>query len=247
MTFVPLVPDWPAPANVRAACTTRLGGISVGPYSALNLGSRCGDEPAAVTENRQRLAEVLALPASPHWLHQVHGTRVIEAQADGPEAEADAAWTDRAGVVCVAQAADCLPVLFCDDAGTVVAAAHAGWRGLCAGVLEATVAALPVAAPRLLAWLGPAIGPDDFEVGDDVRCAFVAVDPAAAAAFRPSPRPGRWLADLFQLARQRLAHAGVARVYGGGVSTYADPDRFHSFRRDGVCGRMAALIWRMPT
>lgn len=246
MTLAPMVPAWPAPATVRAACTTRVGGVSVGPHAALNVGSRCGDDPAAVAENRRRLAEALALPSTPHWLAQVHGTRVIEAQAGGTEAEADAAWTDRPGIVCVAQAADCLPVLLCDDAGTVVAAAHAGWRGLCAGVLEATVTALPVAPERLLAWLGPAIGPNDFEVGDEVRGAFVAVDPRAASAFRPGQRPQHWLADLYELARQRLARVGVVRVYGGGESTFADPQRFYSFRRDGVCGRMAALIWRVP-
>lgn len=243
MSLRPILPDWPAPAGVRAACATREGGVSLGPHAGLNLGSACGDDPAAVAENRRRLAVQLGLPSEPQWLKQVHGTRVVEAPLAGPLPEADAAWTAQPGVVCVAQAADCLPVLFCADDGSVVAAAHAGWRGLCAGVLEATVAAMPVPATRLLAWLGPAIGPEAFEVGDEVRDAFVAADPQAAACFVAGERPGHLHADLFALAVQRLARAGVRRVHGGGLSTHADPARFYSFRRDGVCGRMAALIW----
>jgi YfiH family protein len=243
MSLRPIIPDWPAPAGVRAACSTREGGVSVGVHASLNVGIACGDDPAAVAENRRRLAAHLGLPSEPQWLKQVHGTRVVEAPLAAPLPEADAVWTARSGVVCVAQAADCLPVLFCADDGSVVAAAHAGWRGLCAGVLEATVAALPVPAARLLAWLGPAIGPEAFEVGAEVREAFVAIDPQASACFADGDRPDRLHADLFALARQRLARAGVVRVHGGGVSTHADPARFHSFRRDGVCGRMAALVW----
>lgn len=241
--FEPIIPNWSAPASVRAACTTRGGGVSTGAYAGLNLGLGSGDDPAAVAENRRRLVAGLALPETPAWIHQVHGRRVVELPGDEVGPDADACWTRQRGVVCAVQAADCLPVLFCDDAGSVVAAAHAGWRGLAGGVLEATVAALPVPASSLMAWLGPAIGPEAFEVGAEVREAFVAEDPAAAAAFRAAAGAGKHHADLFVLARQRLARAGVQRVSGGGISTHADPARFYSFRRDGVCGRMAALVW----
>lgn len=239
----PIVPDWPAPAAIRAAFTTRAGGVSSGAHAGLNLGRNCGDDPAAVAENQRRLAERLQLPSAPHWLRQVHGTRVLSLPHAQTEPEADGVWTDEAGVVCAVQSADCLAVLFCDREATVVAAAHAGWRGLAAGVLEATVAALPVTPERLLAWIGPAIGPEAFEVGKEVPAAFIAVDPAAAACFRPGTTPEKYYGDLFALARQRLARAGVISVHGGGISTHADRERFHSFRRDGVCGRMAALIW----
>ena len=246
MSLRPIIPDWPAPRAVRAACSTREGGVSTGLHAGLNLGRSSGDDAAAVAENRRLLAEHLGLPRAPEWLRQVHGTRVVEQPCRPAEPEADAAYTTQAGIVCCVQAADCLPVLFCDDDGTVVAAAHAGWRGLCGGVLEATIAALPVEAGRLMAWLGPAIGPEAFEVGAEVREAFVAVDPAAAACFQPDAATGKFHGDLFALARQRLAGAGVGRVHGGGISTHADPQRFYSFRRDGICGRMAALIWIDP-
>lgn len=241
--MAPIIPDWPAPAAIRAAFTTREGGVSGGPHTGLNLGRNCGDDPVAVAENRRRLAEHLSLPAAPEWLHQVHGTRVLSLPHQQLEPEADGVFTTRANVVCAVQSADCLAVLFCDRDASVVAAAHAGWRGLCAGVLESTVAALPVTPDRLMAWIGPAIGPEAFEVGAEVREAFIAVDPAAAPCFRPGLRPDKYYGDLFALARQRLARAGVTQVYGGGVSTHADSARFYSFRRDGVCGRMAALIW----
>lgn len=240
-------PDWPAPAAVNAAVTTRLGGVSLGPYRSLNLGSHVGDAPANVAENRLRLRTVLQLPAEPRWLTQVHGTAVLEAGEAKPGATADASWTDRPGVVCAVLTADCLPVLFCDDGGQVVAAAHAGWRGLVGGVLEATVAALPVAPGCLLAWLGPAIGPGAFEVGDEVRAAFMQAAPSDQIFFRPSAEPGKWLADLYGLARRRLRDAGVARCHGGEHCTVGEPETFFSFRRDGVCGRMAALIWLSPT
>lgn len=243
MSLRPIIPDWPAPASIHAAFTTRDGGVSSGPHAGLNLGRNCGDDPAAVAENRHLLAEHLGLPAAPEWLRQVHGTRVLSLPQGHPEPEADGVFTMQADVVCAVQAADCLAVLFCDRDASVVAAAHAGWRGLCAGVLEATVAALPVAPERLMAWLGPAIGLEAFEVGAEVRAAFVVVDPAAASCFTLGAQPDKYCGDLFALARQRLARAGVTEVYGGGVSTYADPERFYSFRRDGVCGRMAALIW----
>ncbi len=241
--MAPIIPDWPAPAAICATFTTREGGVSSGPHAGLNLGRNCGDDPAAVAENRRLLAKHLGLPAAPEWLRQVHGTRVLSLPHQQLEPEADGVFTTQTGVVCAVQSADCLAVLFCDRDASVVAAAHAGWRGLCAGVLESTVAALLVAPERLMAWIGPAIGPEAFEVGTEVRAAFVAVDSAAASCFRPGDRSDKYFGDLFALARQRLARAGVTQVYGGGISTHADPARFYSFRRDGVCGRMAALNW----
>jgi YfiH family protein len=246
---IPLItPDWPAPANVRAASTTRIGGVSVGRYASLNLGKNTGDDPAAVDENRRRVLGQMHLPALPSWIFQVHGVRVARAPfAPGSDPEADASFATQAGVVCVVQTADCLPVLFCDQAGTVVAAAHAGWRGLSMGVLEATVTALPASPDHLLAWLGPAIGPDAFEVGSEVRAAFLAALPGAgdavAAAFQSSRNEGRWTCDLYALARLRLRRAGVKRIFGGGLCTHTDASRFYSYRRDGACGRMATLIW----
>ena len=240
-----IVPDWPAPPGVRALLTTRLGGVSSAPYASLNLANHVGDEPAAVAVNRARVAQCLQGVGDLVWLEQVHGTRVVDAaacSANDPPAQADASFSRRPGVACVVMTADCLPVLFCDAAGTVVAAAHAGWRGLLAGVLEETVAAMDVAADTLLAYLGPAIGPQAFEVGDEVRSAFVAADPAMAAAFAPLPA-GKWLADIYRLARLRLAGLGVDRVFGGNWCTVGDDERFFSFRRDGQTGRMASMIW----
>lgn len=239
---VPRIADWPAPPAVRAFTTTRAGGFSSGPWGSFNLGERCGDLPAAVLANRERLREYL--PAEPGWLRQVHGARVVALPA-GAGAEADAAWTLQPGQPCAVLTADCLPVLFCDRAGTRVAAAHAGWRGLAAGVLEATVAALGVAPGELLAWLGPAIAQDAFEVGPEVRAAFLAHDPGAARAFRPG-RDDRWHADLFLLARLRLAGVGLHAVSGGGSCTWSDPARYYSYRRDGQTGRMASVVWIEP-
>jgi hypothetical protein len=238
-----IVPHWPAPARVRAACTTRIGGVSRGPYAGLNLGLGSGDDAADVAENRRRLAAMLELPSEPCWLRQIHGTRVARLPDEAPLPEADAGVTTERGVVCAVQAADCLPVLFCDEAATAVAAAHAGWRGLAAGVLEATVAAMSVTPQRLMAWLGPAIGPGAFEVGAEVRAAFVERDTQAATAFTPAPEAGKYFADLFLLARQRLVGAGIVRIYGGGLCTHTDARRFFSHRRDRVTGRQAALIW----
>jgi YfiH family protein len=239
-----LTPEWRAPRSVRAAFTLRDGGVSAAPFDSLNLGARVGDSPAAVAENRRRVREGLNLPAEPAWLEQVHGTRV--ADLDAPEehggAGADAVVTRRAGRVCAVQVADCLPVLFAARDGSAVGVAHAGWRGLAAGVLEATVAALAAAPEELIAWLGPAISARHFEVGSEVRQAFLERDPGASGAFTPNDR-GRWQCDLGALAQRRLAALGVAEVSGGGCCTYADPVRFFSFRRDGRCGRMAALIW----
>ncbi len=235
-------PDWPAPSTVRAVVTTRRGGVSLPPFDTFNLGAHVGDDPAHVAENRRRLSEALALPQEPAWLTQVHGTQVVRAEEAG---EADAVWTNQIGPVCAILTADCLPVLFCDEQGTRVAAAHAGWRSLVGGVLEATVAAMDVPGERIMAWLGPAIGPTCFEVGEEVRAEFLARDDGAEACFHPSPQ-GRWLADLYALARRRLTACGVQAVYGGGLCTYRDADLFYSYRRDGRTGRMASLIWLAP-
>lgn len=236
-----IVPDWPAPANVRALSTTRAGGVSVGSYASLNLGDHVADDPAAVAENRTRLRRYL--PTEPVWLKQVHRADVTDADRASGTPEADAAVARRVGAVCAVLTADCLPVLLCDHAGSVVAAAHAGWRGLAGGVVEAAVAAMGVAPDTVLAWLGPAIGPAAFEVGGEVREAFLAQIPAAEAAFAARPE-GKWLADIFLLARLRLQKIGVTAIYGGGVCTYTDAGRFYSYRRDGATGRMASLIWR---
>jgi YfiH family protein len=239
-----LVPDWPAPPVVRAAITTRPGGVSRAPWDSLNLADHVGDDAACVAENRRRLRRALGLPAEPFWLHQVHGCDVADADAaagDSP-CEADAAVATRPGRVCAVLTADCLPVLFCSRQGDWVAAAHAGWRGLAAGVLERAVARAPVAAADVLAWLGPAIGPAAFEVGAEVRAAFLAEDAGVAGCFAPSPA-GRWLADLYGLARRRLERSGVGWVGGGSLCTFTDAGRFFSFRRDGTTGRMASLIW----
>ncbi|BAL25434.1 peptidoglycan editing factor PgeF [Azoarcus sp. KH32C] len=235
-------PDWPAPSNVRAFVTTRHGGVSSGPYASMNLGTHVGDSPSAVAQNRWLLRS--CLPAEPLWLEQVHGIEIADADAvaEGTP-KADASVATRPSAVCAIMTADCLPVLFCDDMGTVVAAAHAGWRGLAAGVLDAAVARMAVPPGRILAWMGPAIGPDAFEVGDEVRQAFCAGNPAATDAFRPAAQRGKWMADLFLLARLRLAALGVTRIFGGGECTWSDPLRYFSYRRDGVTGRMASLVW----
>lgn len=243
-----LVPDWPAPAGVRAVCTTRAGGTSQGAFGGLNLGGHVGDDPACIAANRAQLQA--AVGVRPVFLQQVHGTDVLPIDATTPDgAVADACTTIDAGIACTIMVADCLPVLFTDGEGRRVAAAHAGWRGLAAGVLERTVAAFGDTRP--MAWLGPCIGPNAFEVGDEVRAAFVAQSAGAAACFRPGPAPGKWWADLPGLARQRLRAAGLEAVYGndGGDAwcTVRNPLRFFSHRRDGVSGRtgrFAAAVWR---
>ncbi len=237
-----LLPDWAAPANVRACVTTRRGGLSKGAWQSMNLGAHVGDDPAAVSANRARLRQWLALPDEPAWLNQVHGSRVIEAAAWAEPPDADASISRCAGAICAVMTADCLPVLFCAADGTEVAAAHAGWRGLAGGVLEATLDAMQAPNGEIMAWLGPAIGPAAFEVGDEVRAVFVAASPDAAAAFKVS-RPGHWLADIYALARIRLRNAGLTRLFGGGRCTYTEADNFFSYRRDGTTGRMASLIW----
>lgn len=247
MTVPVITPQWAAPAGVHAAFSLRSGGASEAPWNSLNLGVHVGDDPAAVAENRRRLAATLALPSEPIWLDQVHGRDVIDVAApglptNGHRPRADASVTRTPGVVLAIQVADCLPVLFSSRDGRVIGAAHAGWRGLAAGVLEATVAAMAVPAGQLVAWLGPSIGPAHFEVGDEVREAFLASQSGAESAFVLNPR-GRWQCDLPALARARLSALGLSQVDGGGWCTAADPVRFFSHRRDQRTGRMAALIW----
>lgn len=245
-----ITPDWTgAPANVGALTTLRQGGVSFAPYGdgcegpGLNLGTHVGDSAESVQQNRALLRTIL--PAEPAWLTQVHGTRVVDAALAEYAAEADASIATRPSVVCAIQTADCLPVLFCDVGGTVVGAAHAGWRGLASGVLENTINAMrETNAGEIVAWLGPAIGPAQFEVGSEVLNTFVARDVGASAAFQPVPgHPGKYLADLYQLARLILLQAGVRRISGGGLCTVQDRRRFYSYRRDHVTGRMASLIW----
>lgn len=235
-----LTPDWPAPANVRACVTTRAGGVSAPPFDSFNLGDHVGDEPAAVAKNRRRLTE--ALGCRPAWLSQVHGIDVVQADP-ASVATADASWSATPGVACTIMTADCLPALFCDRAGTRVGAAHAGWRGLAGGVLEATVDALGVAPAELLVWLGPSIGPQAFEVGPEVREAFLADHAEAERAFVPSANAGKYMADIYALARIRLAAKGVTAVYGGDFCTFSDTERFYSYRRSSRTGRLASLIW----
>jgi len=237
-----IVPDWPVPAAVRAVTTTRQGGVSKGCYASMNPADHVGDDPAAVSANREILQQALGLPAQPLWLQQVHGTAVVNAATVGSPVQADAAYSTQAGVVCAVLTADCLPVLLADKTGQCVAAIHAGWRGLLAGVIEQSVSAMGRPDGDLLAWLGPAIGPAAFQVGDEVRDAFMAHDALATVAFRQAA-DGKWFADLYQLARQRLAGCGVTAVYGGGYCSYTDAARFYSYRRDGTTGRMATLIW----
>jgi YfiH family protein len=238
-----IVPDWPAPPGVRALVTTRNGGVSTGPYASLNLGIAVNDDPKAVAENRARVRA--HLPGEPRWLKQIHGARAVAGESVSSLVEADASVTRTPGVVCVIQMADCMPVLLATRDGSAIGIAHAGWRGLAGGVVERTIEAMGADPAAIVAWLGPAIGPDAFEVGDEVRAAFVASDPVAADAFRPL-HPGKWLADLFTLARQRLARAGLTAIHGGGLCTLSDPARFFSHRRDRVTGRMGAFLWIEP-
>jgi len=237
LTFI--TPDWPAPANVKALQTTRNGGVSTGVYANLNLGDHVKDHPQHVAANRQLLSGYM--PSEPVWLNQVHGVRVIDAALSSCLESADASFATRKQVVCVTMTADCLPVLLCDQAGTAVAAIHAGWRSLCDGVIEATVAAMPVQASQLMAWLGPAIGPEAFEVGSEVRAQFMAQDARAELAFQA--KADKWLGDLYAIARQRLQTLGITQVYGGGRCTFNEPETFFSYRRDGDTGRMGCFIW----
>jgi polyphenol oxidase len=239
--------NWPAPPGVRALSTLRgaagAAGASQLPYAHFNLGDHVGDDARAVAENRRHLKVEARLPAEPSWLRQVHGTAVMDLDRLDTQGPADAAVTRVPGKVCAILTADCLPIVLVTQSGDGVAAAHAGWRGLAAGVIEATVRALDTPGENLLAWLGPAIGPRHFEVGAEVREAFLKGDPEAAAAFEPNAR-GRFMADLPQLARRRLENLGVSRIYGGGECTFAQADRYYSHRREGITGRQATLIWR---
>jgi YfiH family protein len=216
--------------------------VSRGPFESFNLGDHVGDDPEAVQRNRVLLRQALNLPAEPLWLKQVHGTNVVDAATAAPGVTADGAYTNKPGVVLAALTADCLPVFLCGRAGTKIALLHAGWRGLAGGVIEAGVDRLGVAGTDLLAWLGPAIGPDSYEVGDEVRAAFIDHDAAAVSAFRANGRGG-WWADLYDLASQRLRALGVREVHGGQYCTLREQDCFFSYRRDGQCGRMASLLW----
>jgi polyphenol oxidase len=238
-----IIPNWPAPANVRALQTNRTAGHSLAPYDSFNLGDHVKDNPIHVAQNRQLLSQ--HLPSEPVWLHQVHGTQVVDAAQTDCVPDADASFTSQKNVVCVTMTADCLPVLLCDNAGTVVSAVHAGWRGLCDGALEASIYAVCRAANiesnQLMAWFGPAIGPNAFEVGAEVRAQFIAIDSKSEAAF--VNRGDKYLCDLYKIATQRLNNLGVTQIYGGDFCTYTDKENFFSFRRDGDTGRMATLIW----
>jgi YfiH family protein len=242
-------PDWPAPKGVRVLSSRRGhagadgGGSSRAPYARFNLGDHVGDDPLAVAENRRLLQREAKLPGEPIWLTQVHGISVADLDANGRYGSADAAITAQVGKVCAILTADCLPIVFATDRGDRVAAAHAGWRGLAAGVIGATVSALGTPPEQLIAWLGPAIGPGHFEVGEEVREAMLKADSGASEAFKLGTR-GRFMADLGLLARRQLKNLGVERVFGGGECTYAHPERYFSHRRDGVTGRQATLIWR---
>ncbi|MGV7092270.1 purine nucleoside phosphorylase YfiH [Siccibacter turicensis] len=237
-----IVPQWPLPPGVRACSSTRIGGVSQAPYDSLNLGAHCGDNQADVDENRARVYQAAGFPRQPVWLEQVHGRDVLKLTGEPPASKrADAAWTDQRGTVCAVMTADCLPVLFCNKSGTQVAAAHAGWRGLCDGVLEETVASFTDAPENIIAWMGPAIGPAAFEVGAEVREAFMARDAQAVNAF--VPKGEKYMANLFELARQRLGNVGVTQLYGGDRCTYSEPDEFFSWRRDRTTGRLASFIW----
>jgi YfiH family protein len=239
-----ITPNWPAHSNVKALQTTRAGGISLAPYDSLNLGSHVNDDPFHVAHNRQLLSQFV--PSEPIWVNQVHGINVVGAANTTCVPDADASYTSRKNVVCVTMTADCLPILVCDIAGTIVASIHAGWRSLCDGVIEATIAKLPVDSNQLMAWLGPAIGPNAFEVGCDVRAQFIAKDAQAELAFKP--HGDKLLCDIYKIATQRLNNLGVTKIYGGGQEsepwcTFTEDKRFFSFRRYGETGRMATLIW----
>lgn len=236
--------DWPAPVKVHAGSTTRKGGVSKGRYESFNLAQHVDDDRESVEKNRAYLRKLLDLPSEPHWLSQMHGCDVsTDSQL---LTQADAAITTEPGKVCVVMTADCLPVLLCDRAGTCVAAVHAGWRGLATGVITRTVAAMPVAREQLMVWLGPAIGPEAFEVGDEVRAEFVSQHERFKQAFEPHVA-GKWRMDIYQAARIQLNQLGIDAVYGGGFCTYRDAEQFYSYRRDKQTGRMASLIWIQPS
>lgn len=239
-----LKPDWKVAKNIKALSTQRRGGVSDAPYDSFNLGAHVGDVPSAVTANRLLLIQEGKLPQAPLFLNQIHGTDVLRLPGEESQPDADAAYSNQPGQVCVVMTADCLPVLFASETGDEVAAAHAGWRGLCDGVLEATVAQFTAARSQIHAWLGPAIGAQAFQVGSEVRSAFIQQDPNAAQAFKVDPADSeKYLADLYLLATLRLNKLGINHIYGGEHCTFNEKERFFSYRRDGVTGRMASLIW----
>ena len=233
--------DWPAPKNIYAVSTLRTGGISKAPYNSFNLAGHVGDDEFSVAENRHRLRALLNLPAEPVWLEQTHSDIVVCLNGQPQSLQADASYTQNSGIICAVLTADCLPILLCNEAGTKIAAIHAGWRGLLSGVIENTVKALQ--EPRLLAWLGPAIGPECFEVGEEVRAAFCTKSDIFSRAFRAQEN-SKWLADIYLLSRITFAELGVENVYGGSFCTVTEKERFFSYRRDGETGRMATIIWR---
>lgn len=237
-----IIPDWPVPSRIKACVSTRFGGVSEAPYQGLNLGAHVGDLAEHVLENRAELQRLAGFSGDIQWLNQVHSKIVLELPTTLEDRTADASYTTQVNTVCAVLTADCLPAIFTDANGTRVAAAHAGWRGLCDGVLEETLKTFPNPA-EVMVWLGPAIGPEAFEVGPEVREAFIAADAQAELAFKPSPNAGKWLGNLYLLAKQRLAALGCIQVYGGDYCTFSDQERFYSYRRDGVTGRMATLIW----
>ncbi|EEF15690.1 hypothetical protein AM202_0505 [Actinobacillus minor 202] len=237
-------PQWHAPKQVHGFTTVRIGGVSLPPFDSLNLGDHVNDNPQDVAQNRALLVERFKLPQAPLYLTQTHSTRVIELPYDGENLEADAAYTNQANQVCLVMTADCLPVLFYNKQGNEVAAAHAGWRGLCDGILEETVAKFQCPASDISAWLGPAIGENAFQVDEEVIKQFCAVDPQAQEAFRPDPTAsGKFLGNLYQIAKQRLNKLGITQITGGEHCTYTESDKFFSYRRDKQTGRMATLIW----
>lgn len=236
-------PYWPAPPTIKAYTTTRVGGASLAPFASFNLANHVGDDPQRIAQNRILLNEMLQLPTEPVWLNQVHGTTVIQADTASTLLTADASYTHEPNIICAVLTADCLPILICDRNATTVAAIHAGWRGLAAGVIEHTIATLDIKQNELTAWLGPAIGPQVYEVGEEVRQQFIDYHPAAEIAFQPNANE-RWLANIYLLAKQRLTQCGIMAIYGGDYCTYTNETLFFSYRRDGQTGRMASLIWR---
>jgi YfiH family protein len=237
-----IFPHWPAPSNIKAISTTRYGGISLSPYEHLNLGDHVGDEPHVVEQNRQHLVQSAKLPEQPRWLEQVHGTTVVNSQHWHKNTQADAIFSQHTGHVCTVMTADCLPILVCNQQGDTIAAIHAGWRGLAAGIIEKTLQKFSCDTSEIMVWLGPAIGPTQFEIGPEVYELFIANDPNDKEAFKIKD-PQHYLADIYLLARQRLEQYNVHHIYGGDFCTVSEKERFFSYRRDGITGRMASIIW----
>jgi YfiH family protein len=234
--------NWPAATHVHAVSTTRVGGFSFAPYDSLNLAMHVGDQPELVEKNRRELTKALSIPSAPIWLRQVHGAAVVEANDGNLGKDADGSYTHCSDIVCAVLTADCLPVFLCDNAGQQIAVLHAGWKGLHAGVIASCIKEFASPHESIMAWLGPAIGPEAFEVGNDVYTAFTLIDDSFAECFVPCAE-NKWLADIYALATRLLNRSGVTSIYGGGYCTYTESDKYFSYRRDGQCGRMASLIW----